>query len=62
MDIFSYNIPIYKEMLLRFLQSTEKYCLNRTPFYFRRRAEAVLRRAARLRKVSGTACPSTPKK
>ena len=62
MDIFSYNTPIYKEILLKFPQSTKKYCVNRTPFYFRRRAEAVLRRAARLRKVFCTACPSTPKK
>ena len=43
MDIFYYNIPIYKEILLKFLQSTEKYYVNRMPFHFRRRAEAVLR-------------------
>ena len=62
MDIFYYNTPIYKEILLKFLQSTEKYYVNRTPFHFRRRAEAVLRRAARLRKAFSTARPSTPKK
>ena len=62
MSIFSYNTPIYNEILLKFLQSTEKYFVNRTPFHFRRRAEAVLRRAARLRKAFSTACPSTPKK
>ena len=58
MDIFYYNTPIYREILLKFLQFTE----NRTPFHFRRRAEAVLRRAARLRKAFSTARPSTPKK
>ena len=62
MDIFYYNIPIYKEILLKFLQSTEKYYVSRTPFHFRRRAEAVLRRTARLRKAFSTAYPSTPKK
>ena len=62
MDIFYYNTPIYKEILLKFLQSTEKYYVNRMPFHFRRRAEAVLRRAARLRKAFSTARPSTPKK
>ena len=62
MDIFSYNTPIYKEILLKFLQFTEKYYINRTPFHFRRRAEAVLRRVARLSKVFTTARPSTPKK
>ena len=62
MDIFYYNTPIYKEILLKFLQSTEKYYVNRTPFHFRRRAEAVLRRAARLSKAFSTARPSTPKK
>ena len=41
MDIFYYNTPIYKEILLKFLQSTEKCYVNRTPFYFRRRAETV---------------------
>ena len=35
-------------MLLQFLQFTEKYYISRMPFHFRRRAEAVLRRAARL--------------
>ena len=48
MDILSYDTPMYKEILLKFLQSTDKYCVNRTPFYFRRRAEAVLGRAAHL--------------
>ena len=62
MDIFYYNTSIYKEILLKFLQSTEKYYVNRTPFHFRRRAEAVLRRAARLSKAFSTARPSTPKK
>ena len=62
MDMLSYNTPIYKERLLKFLQSTEKYCVNRTPFHFRGRAEAMLGRAARLWKVFGTACGSTPKK
>ena len=45
MDILYYNTPIYSEILLKFLQITEKYYVNRTPFHFRRRAEAVLRRA-----------------
>ena len=62
MDIFYYNNPIYREALLKFLQFTEKYYVNRTPFYFRRRAEAVLRRTARLSKAFSTARPSTPKK
>ena len=62
MDIFYYNTPIYKEILLKFLQSTEKYCVNRMPFHFRRCAEAMLRRAARLRNAFTTARPSTPKK
>ena len=48
MDIFDYNTQIYREMLLQFPQFTEKYYVNRKPFYFRRRAEAVLRRSARL--------------
>ena len=48
MDIFYYNTPIYREILLQFLQFTEKYYVNRMSFYFRRRAEAVLRRAVRL--------------
>ena len=58
MDIFHYNTPNYREILLKFLQFTE----NRTPFHFRRRTEAVLRRAARLSKPFCTASPSTPKK
>ena len=62
MDIFYYNTPIYREILLQFLQFTEKYYVNRMSFYFRRRAEAVLRRAARLSKAFSTACPSAPKK
>ena len=61
MDIFYYNTPIYKEILLKFLQSTEKYYVSRTPFQFRRSAEAALRRAARLRNKLSTARPSTPK-
>ena len=62
MDISYYNTPIYKEILLKFLQSTEKYYVNKTRFHFKRCAEAVLRRAARLRKAFSTASPSTPKK
>ena len=46
MDILYYDTPIYKETALTFLQSTEKYYFNRTAVHFRRRAEAVLRRAA----------------
>ena len=53
-----YNTPIYREILLQFLQFTEKYDINRTPFHFRHRTEAVLRRAASLSKTSGTASPS----
>ena len=62
MDIFYYNTPIYRETLLKFLQFTKKYYVNRTPFHFRRRAEAVLRRAARLSKAFTTTSPSTRKK
>ena len=62
MDIFYYNTPIYREILLQFIQFTEKYYVNRTPFRFRRRTEAVLRRAARLSKAFSMARPSTPKK
>ena len=62
MDVFCDNTQIFREILLQFLQLTEKYYVNRTPFHFRRRAEAVLRRAARLSKAFSTACPSTPKK
>ena len=62
MDIFYYNTPIYKEILLKFLESTEKNYVNRTPFHFRGRAEVVLRRAARLRKAFSATRPSTPKK
>ena len=61
MDIFYYNTQIYWEILLQFLQFTEKYYVNRTPFHFRRRAEALLRRAARLSKAFSKARPSTPK-
>ena len=43
-------------------QFTWKYYVIKTPFHFRRRAEAVLRRAARLSKAFSTARPSTPKK
>ena len=62
MDIFYYNTPIYRDILLKFLQFTEKYYVNRTPFHFRRRAEAVLRLVARLSKAFSTVRPSTPKK
>ena len=62
MDILYYNTLIYKEIILKFLQSTKKYYVNRTPLHFRRCAEAVLRRAVRLRKAFSTARPSTPKK
>ena len=62
MVIFYYNTPIYREILLQFIQFTEKYYFNRTPFRFRRRTEAVLRRAARLSKAFSMARPSTPKK
>ena len=61
MDIFYYNTPIYREILLKFLQFTEKYYVNRTPFHFIRHAEAVLMRAACLSKAFSTARPSTPK-
>ena len=61
MDIFYYNTPIYREILLKFLQFTEKYYVNGTPFHFKRRAEAVLRRAACLSKAFSTARPSTHK-
>ena len=61
MDIFYYNTPIYREILLKFLQFTEKYYVNRTPFHFRCCAEAMLRRTACLSKALSTACPSTPK-
>ena len=62
MDIFYYNTQIYKEILPKFLKFTEKYYVNRTPFRFRRSAEAVLRRAARLSETFSTAHPGTPKK
>ena len=61
MDTFYYNTQIYREILLQFVQFTEKYYVSRTPFHFRRRAEAVLRRAARLSKAFSTARLSTPK-
>ena len=51
-----------KEILLKFFESTEKHYVNRTPFHFRCRAEAVLWRAARLRKAFSTGCGNTPKK
>ena len=60
MDIFYYNTQIYREILLQLLQFTEKYYVNRTLFHFRRRADAVLRRAARLSKAFSTARPSRP--
>ena len=56
------NPPIYREILLKFLQFTEKYYVTRTSFHFRRHTEVVLRRAARLSKAFNNACPSTPKK
>ena len=62
MDIFYYNTPIYKEILLKFLESTEKNYVDRTPFHFSGRAEVVLRRAACLRKAFNATRPSTPKK
>ena len=62
MDILYYNTQSYREILLKFLQLTEKYYVSRTPFHFRRRAEAVLRREARLSKVFSMARPSMPKK
>ena len=55
------NPPIYREILLKFLQFTEKYYVTRTPFHFRRHTEVVLRRTARLAKAFSTARPSTPK-
>ena len=61
-DIFYHNTTIYREILLKFLQFTEKYYINRTPFHFRRLAEAVLRRAARLSKAFSMVRPSTPEK
>ena len=61
MDILYNNTPIYRGILLQFLQFTKKYYVNRTPFHFRRRVEAVLWRAARLSKAFSTARPSTPK-
>ena len=61
MDILYYNTPIYREILLQFLQFMEKYYVNRMPFHFSHRAEAVLRHAARLSKASNMARPSTPK-
>ena len=60
--IFCYSALVYREILLQFLQFTEKYFINRTPFHFRRRAEAMLRRAARTSKVFSTARPNMPKK
>ena len=40
MDLFCYNTPIYREILLKFIQFTEKYYVSRTPVHFRSRAEA----------------------
>ena len=62
MDIFYHNTPIYREVVLHFIQFIEKHYVNRTHFHFRRCAEAVLRRAACLWKAFSTACPSMPKK
>ena len=52
---------MYREIPLQLFQFTEKYYINRTPFHFRRRAEAVVKRAARLSKAFSTARPSTTK-
>ena len=49
-------------MLLQFLEFTEKHNISRTPFHFRRCAEAVLMRAASLLKAFSTARLRTPKK
>ena len=62
MDIFYYNTPIYAKIRLQFLQFTEKYYVNRTPFHFRRHAESVLRRATHLSKAFSTPRPSAPEK
>ena len=61
MYIFYYNTQIYWEILLQFLQFTEKYYVIRTPFHFRYHAEAMLRLPARLSKAFSTARPSTSK-
>ena len=37
MDLFCYNTPIYREILLKFIQFTEKYYVSRTPVHFRSR-------------------------
>ena len=37
MDLFYYNTPIYREILLKFTQFTEKYYVSRTPVHFRSR-------------------------
>ena len=37
MDVFYYNTPIYREILLKFIQFTEKYYVSRTPVHFRSR-------------------------
>ena len=57
-----YCLCIYSTIIPQFLKYTEKYYISRTTFHFRRCAEAVLRRAARLSKAFSTAPPSTPKK
>ena len=57
MHIFYYNIPIYKEILLQFLQFTTNILSTKRLFIL----DAVLRRAARLSKAFNTARPSAPK-
>ena len=61
--IFYYITPIYRvslTILPQFLSFTEKYCMNRTHFHFRRRAETWLRCAIRLSKTFSTAHPDIP--
>ena len=41
MDILYYNTPISREILLKILQFTEIYYVNRTLFHFRLRAETA---------------------
>ena len=60
-DMFYYNTAIYRETLFKCLLFAEKYYVNRTPFHFRRRVEAVPTCAARFSKAFSTARPSTPK-
>ena len=37
-NILYYNTPIYREILVQFLQFTEKHYINGTPFHLRHRA------------------------